>query len=24
MQQISRQILPGAHMKSDPGNGYVK
>jgi hypothetical protein len=24
MQQISRPILPGAHMKNDPGNGYVK
>jgi hypothetical protein len=24
MQQISRQILPGAYMKNDPGSGYVK
>ena len=24
MQQISRQILPGAHIKNDPGSGYVK
>jgi len=24
MQQISRPILPGAHIKNDPGRGYVK
>jgi len=24
MQQISRPILPAAHMKNDPGRGYVK
>jgi hypothetical protein len=24
MQQISRPILPGTHIKNDPGRGYVK